>query len=109
MKKLLLTILLCSFYLFAVPGIPKPVTITLPDNTKITIRVIGDENRHFLRTLDGYTLLYNEQGFLEYAILDENGLLKLSGVRAHDIKKRTKAEKKFLKTIPKELEYKDNN
>jgi hypothetical protein len=107
MNKVILSIILTAVLVFAIPGIPKPVVITLPDNSKITIRVIGDENRHFLRTLDGYTLLYNDKGFLEYAILDENGLLKLSGVRAHDIRKRTKAEKKFLKKLPKELEYKD--
>ncbi|MDR2580061.1 MAG: hypothetical protein LBC85_03600 [Fibromonadaceae bacterium] len=86
-----------------VPAYPHPADYTLPDGSTITIQLFGDEFVSWRETLDGYTLLFGKDGFLEYAIKDESGDLKASGIRASNKQKRTKAEKKFLDGLPKKL------
>lgn len=51
----------------AVPAYPKPITVTQPDGTQVTILLKGDERTHWLETTDGYTLLRDQEGFLAFA------------------------------------------
>ncbi|MBQ5723658.1 MAG: peptidase M6, partial [Muribaculaceae bacterium] len=39
---------------YAVPADPRPFTVTQPDGTTLTIRIVGDEFFHCLMTEDGY-------------------------------------------------------
>jgi len=102
-KILLIAIFGLLQYSHAVQADPHPADYMLPDSSTITIQLFGDEFVSWRETADGYTLLFASDGFLEYAVKDESGDLKPSGVRARNERERTKSDKKFLKKIPKKL------
>ncbi len=82
----------------AIPAHREHTTVTQPDGTKLTIRLIGDEYYNFNTTVDGYTVVKNSAGVFEYAVREDN-LLKASGVKAHQMTERTAAEKTFLQSV----------
>lgn len=90
---------------FGVPAYPSPVEYQLPDGTKITIQLMGDEKIKWAQTLDGYTILIAKDRFYEYAITDKSGGLTLSGIRVSESSNRKPEEIALLKTIPKGLFY----
>ena len=49
--------------LLAVGAWPYPVTVTQPDGSQITIRIIGDENRSYRTTLSGKPVFQDASGF----------------------------------------------
>jgi M6 family metalloprotease-like protein len=100
-------LLITTAYLYAVPAIPNPVQFTQPNGEILTIMIKGDERIHWSESIDGYTLLYNQDGYLTYAILDEDGNLQPSDVIATDIEERDFAVRTFLNTIDKKLFYSD--
>lgn len=63
---------------------PYSNTLMQPDGSEITLTPLGNEAIHYLETNDGYTVLKNTEGYFEYATLDENKNLKLSGVIARN-------------------------
>lgn len=82
----------------AVPALPTPVTMTMPDGSVITVRVHGDEKFHYYTSTDNHVLVADEKGFLCYAT--ENGAaLKSSGVVAHNPEMRTAQELKYISTL----------
>lgn len=89
----------------AVPAYPHPIQYKQPDGSVITIMLKGDERVHWATTFEGYTLLVNKTGFYEYAQKDAAGDLTLSGIRVHNVDKRTSDEKAFLQTAEKDLRY----
>ena len=95
-----LAIFLVLFFMlqsgFSAPAFPEPIDYELPDGSVITIQLKGDEFVNWQETPDGYTMLFNSEGFLEYAVEDKDGDLKLSGMRAHSERNRTEKEKMFL-------------
>ena len=91
--------------IYAVPAYPYPVEYTLPDGSKITIILKGDEKVRWATTEDGYTILRNEEGFFEYAVNTKDGNLNLSGVRVSNIENRNTIENNLLKSTPKGLNY----
>ena len=104
MKKNIISYLLFLFLIqtgynsvYAVPAIPYPITVTQPDGSTMQIYLKGDEFFHYETTLDGYLLKTNDEGFLVYAQLDEEGIIP-TNVRASNIEKRTKNEIELLKT-----------
>jgi len=106
MRKLI-TIFLINIILgvkiLAVPANPNPIKYSLPDGTKITITLKGDERIRWATSEDGYTLLLNKDGYYEYAVHDEKGNLVLSGKRAKNITERSRKDNRFLKKIQKDL------
>ena len=105
---LLFAVLLASGkFLFAVPAYPHPIAFTQPNGDTLTIRVLGDERIHWHETLDGYTLLFNQDRFLTYAQLDENRNLQPSGFVASNIDRRNIVVNSFLHTIERKLFYSD--
>lgn len=77
MRKAVVCLLaLAVFYGIAAanPANPRPRVYTQPDGTTFTARLMGDEHYHFWRTLDGYSLAQNAQGYWTYARY-EDGLL----------------------------------
>ena len=95
-------IFLISFQnIYAVKAIKKPVTITQPDGSKVTVRLHGDEFHHFQTSEDGYMLKENTKGFLTYATVDNGGTLIESNVIAKNPSNRTTSDLEFLKTIDK--------
>jgi M6 family metalloprotease-like protein len=93
--------------LYAIPANPNPVLITQPNETSLTIMIKGDERVHWYKSMDDYTLLYNEAGYLSYAQLDENGDLQPTNYIATDIDKRDIIVTSFLNTIDKNLFFSD--
>jgi len=87
------------------PASKKPIEFKQPDGTILIIFLKGDEKLHWAETKDGYTLLSNKDGGYEYARLDNNKNLINSGKLAHEQDIRTKKEKRFLKKIPKGLQF----
>ncbi|MDO8896765.1 MAG: M6 family metalloprotease domain-containing protein, partial [Bacteroidales bacterium] len=90
---------------FAVTAYPHPVEYELPDGTVIKIRLKGDEKIKWAETLDGYSILMNDEGFYEYAILDSNGDMLRSGIRVSPIEKRTQNETNWLSKTDKGLMF----
>ncbi len=91
--------------LYGSPAYPELIQFTQPDGSRITIRMMGDEYVRWAETEDYYTLLYNSEGFLEYAVLDSKGDLIPSGIIATNTDKRNKSERRLLLQTPKSLRY----
>lgn len=91
---------------FAVIAYPYPIKFTQPDKTTVvTLTMKGDEKVHWAETEDGYSLLYNADGYFCYAYLDENGNMQPSGYIATEISARTPEVMAFLEKTPKKLRY----
>ena len=89
----------------AVTANPHPVEFKQPDGHAITVFLKGDEKVHWAVTKDGYSLLFNSNGALEYATLDNLGEMVPSGIQASDIERRTAQELTFLSQTAKGLFY----
>ena len=96
---IIIVFVLCSLpqRICGAPAYPHPVDYTLPDGSVITIQLRGDEFVNWQESVDGYTMLFNSEGFLEYAVEDENGDLKLSGVRARGERNRSERDREILR------------
>jgi hypothetical protein len=93
--------------IFAIPANPTPRVFIQPNGEELTIIMRGDERIHWSETLDGYTLLYNNEKYLTYAQLDEDGNLMPSEFIATDIEKRDFAILAFLNSIETKLWFSD--
>jgi M6 family metalloprotease-like protein len=109
MKKLSIILLLfiVTARVSAVTAFPDPVDFKQPDGDIIVVLIKGDERIHCHESIDGYTLLFNKEGYLTYAVLDEDGNLQPSNFIATNIEKRDIAAVAFLNTIEKKLFYSD--
>ena len=104
---LMVFLLMATTLVFAVPAIPTPVKMTQPNGEELTVLINGDERMNWYESMDGYTILYNRDGFLTYAQLDENGDLQPSEVIATDINKRNIVATTLLNRTDKKLFYSD--
>jgi len=107
MKRLLFIFFIISSFtrLFAVPAYPHPVVFTQPNGEQVTLIMQGDELVRFAQTLDGYTLLYNNEGYFCYAQKNISGDIEPSAFYAEEISKRSVEVEEFLTHISKELPY----
>lgn len=108
MKKLLFLALLVIVFLhksFAAPAYPGILKYTQPDGSEISILLKGDETVHWAETTDGYTLLSNGKNGWEYAFADAKGDLKVSGMLAREVNKRTPNELKLLRGLSKNIRF----
>lgn len=65
LKRILLILMLgVSLGAFAIRANRRPVTVVQPDGSTITVRLHGDENRHWLTGPDGKVLRRDADGFL---------------------------------------------
>lgn len=58
--------------LMAAPIINKETTLIQPDETRVPVKISGDEYFQHVESLDGYTLCRNEEGWICYATLNED-------------------------------------
>jgi len=100
-------LLVVNVQVFAVTANPNPITFKQPNGDEVTIKIKGDERLHWSESMDGYTLLYNQAGYLTYAVLDEDGNLQPSDFIVTDIEKRDPTVHSFLNSIDKKLFYSD--
>ena len=63
--KMLLALLACvvSMNTFAVIASPDPITLTQPDGSTVTVKLVGDEFHSYYTRLDGTPIRLNERGF----------------------------------------------
>lgn len=82
----------------AVPAYSKPVSVTQPDGTQITLKLIGDEFFHYKLTSDGYQVVQGSDGYYYYYTA-QSASTKLagSGMRASDPNNRTAQEQSYLR------------
>ncbi len=95
-------------FLMAIPAHPKPIAVTQPDGTMVTLRLCGDEYLHYTTTDDGYTVIKDNRGFYVYAQL-VNGQLETTTQEAHNADKRSAAEQVFLSGVAKHLKPEINS
>ncbi len=84
----------------AIRAYPRPVTVRQPDGTTITVRIFGDESFHYVTSVDGYMLAKDKEGFFCYVNYNAStGRKSVTSLRAHDVARRTDAEKKQMKSL----------
>lgn len=74
----LLLVPVCTRAVVAYPGY---IDFKQPDGSIIKVRMMGDDFNHWAETDDGYTLLYDENGYLTLAQYDYKGDLVASNLR----------------------------
>lgn len=89
---------LCGMEAMAVPARPGLFTVTQPDGTEISVRLVGDEYSHYYLSDDGY-LLVNDDDTFYYGSVDNTGAIVRSEFVARDASRRTGAETSFLKNV----------
>ena len=89
---------------YGVPAYPHKIAIDI-NGQQVYIRLFGDEYYHWAETEDGYSLMYNNAGYMCYAYLDNNGNMQPSKYIATDINKISSVVNKFLSTVPKKIFY----
>ena len=101
MKKIIsfLLFLLVSINVIATTAFPEKIEFSQPNGEKVTIFMKGDEFIKYATTVDGFTLLYDSEGYFNYAFINEDGNLVPSTFHDQDISKRTSSEINFLKSI----------
>lgn len=99
------TLCFSTHTVFGVQAYPHPIEYQLPDGSKITITLKGDEKVKWAETEDGYSLLLNKDGFYEYTTLNSKGDMIRTGIRANNIAKRTYVETQLLSRTAKNLRY----
>jgi len=97
---LMMTMLLGIASSMAVPAHKKPIQVAQPDGTTVTIKLHGDEWLHFNTTVDGYSVVKNQQGYYVYAE-KKNGELKATQMVAHDTDHRSAIEQSYLASVKK--------
>lgn len=107
---LLLSTLLTAAALFtgiiparAVPARKQPIVVTQSDGTRLTVRIIGDEHRHYILSEEGYSLVGGPDGDLYFATLSAEGKLVPTGVKARSVNALTSSEKSLVSKLAKGL------
>jgi len=91
--------------LLAVPAVPWAVEKVQPDGSVIEVYIKGDEKVNWMESLDGYSLLYNEDQFVVYAQLNEDGDMVPSSLVYRMEDAESTEVKRTLSSIPKGLYY----
>ena len=99
---LVFAVLLACVKIHAVPALPIPMVVNQPDGAQLTVKIIGDEFFHYLTTLDGYTIVKNDDGFYRYAQWNGDRVVS-SQVVAHDASGRSASELSWLDGTGKHL------
>ena len=96
---------LFSLSAFSIPAYPYFVIVKQPNGEEITLKQKGDERMKWMESEDGYSLMYDSNKNIVYAVLDENGNMVPSAIKASDLANRSSKIKTELKKIPKKLQY----
>lgn len=87
-----------SVKVHAVKAQPGLITVTQPDGTQLSVRLIGDEHFHYFLTDDGYPLI-NDNDTYYYASSTPDGKLLRSPMKALPASMRSQEAKKFLQKV----------
>lgn len=105
-----LGLLFCfSGNVYGIKSNPKPVTVVQPDGSSLTVRIHGDENFHYMTTVDGFLIRKDKDGFFKYDQLDaKKGVRLLSAQRVSNVSERSSKEQKFvsgLTPVRKQMDF----
>ncbi|MEX0965741.1 MAG: hypothetical protein WD077_00755 [Bacteroidia bacterium] len=89
-----------------VPASEDVVVVQQMNGTRIQVVGSGNMWVSYTETIDGYTILPNEDNLYEYAVQGKKGDLKPGGRLAHDPDKRDAKEEKYIKRLTPHLRYK---
>lgn len=105
-KSISLSTLFFSIFIFQIgahstscPADHTPMEISQPDGSELTIVAKGHYRESYTETIDGFTLKKDEDGFFQYAVLDDQGRLKPSGVNAEDPDQRNASKRSKLEEL----------
>ena len=99
------TITIFSFASSAYPGY---VDYRQPDGSVLKIKMVGDEFMKWAETEDGYSLVYDKDGFLVYAQLNATTKdMEPTNIRATNVQERPSSVIRMLSVISKHLQYSD--
>jgi M6 family metalloprotease-like protein len=90
------------------PAYPFPIEYLQSDGTKVRVLMKGDEFLNWKESEDGYTLLHNRKGDLEYATVNDSSNLVPSGVMARNIATRSSSDRRLLMRLSKRLPFSKN-
>ncbi len=93
---LVATLLFSVATTFARPAWKGVLTVTQPDGSTVSLRLVGDEYLHYYTTSDGYALVRDAGGRYVYASLDAEGQLTPTTLVAHDEGMRSQQENEYL-------------
>ena len=82
----------CAMAAIAIPAKPGWHTITQSDGSTLKVQAVGNAFNNALLTADGLTVARGSDGDFYYT----SSLTGLTAVRAHEVQKRTAAEKAFI-------------
>jgi len=91
--------------LAAVAAYPGLIDFIQPDGSHLDIYLKGDEKVSWAQSPDAYSLVFNADGFYEYAMLDSGGDMVPSGIIAKIEDQRSEQDRLWLASIPKRLAY----
>ena len=90
----------------AVIAYPELIKFVQPDKrTTVMLYLKGDERVHWAETVDGYSLVTNNNGYFVYACADALGNMVPSDFVATDVENRSPQVNAFLESVPKHLHY----
>ncbi len=82
-----------------VPAAPYPIDVVQPNGDTLTIRLVGDEWKHWTKTSDGFVICKNKHGFYCYAKLNCKGEVVASRRVAKNPEKRSQCELRYLERM----------
>jgi hypothetical protein len=87
-----------------------PYSVTIKQSDGSTLNIMGQGNMYepYTETVDGFTILRNNNGIYEYAVPNKNGFLQPGGVKSHNIDQRTRKEKRYLERLTMHFRNKSN-
>ncbi len=94
-----------SFSTDASPAYPGLISFIQPDGTSLRMYLKGDEKVKWGEMEDGYSIMFNDQGFYEYAVTNGKGDMVPSGVIAKNAESRTPSNLAFLSSVTKHKTY----
>jgi M6 family metalloprotease-like protein len=102
---ILFFIFFISGKLSGVPAYPYIIQILQPDGEELSVRMRGDEKMRWMESEDGYSLLYDDDRNIVYAVKDDRGNMVPSSVKARNMALRSDKNREWLSKIPKYLQY----
>jgi len=91
--------------IYAVPAYPHLIKKVQPNGDEITLKMKGDEKIKWMESEDGYSLLYNKDRSIVYAIQDDKGDMIPSSVIAQDKNKRSAEALNLLNSVSRNMQF----
>lgn len=106
LKKIVVSVcfIVCVHQVWAIRARNQVTSFTQPNGYMLQSKLVGDEFFHYRVSTDNYTLVQNADGYLVYAMSNNQELVP-SSIIAHNISDRSEAEKLFLQRIRPSLTF----